>query len=84
MERNEASTRMKVVIRRTPLLDDFERDWLRRPVPEPETNRRIYAELFERARSLGVFPLADPLDGIDVDIRLAKALNAPSPPRENR
>jgi hypothetical protein len=74
---------MTEVIRRTPLLDEFERDQLRRPPSDPETNRRIYAELFERARSLGVFPLADPLEGIDVDIRLAKALNAPRAPRSH-
>ena len=71
------------VIRRTPLLDEFERDRLRRSPSDPETGRRIYAELFERAVQLGVFPLADPLEGIDVDVRLAKALNAPRAPREN-
>ena len=31
--------------------------------------------MLEHARALGVFPSPDPLEGIDVDIRLAKALN---------
>ena len=36
----------------------------------------IAEALYEEARALGVFPLKDSLDGIEVDIRLARALNA--------
>jgi hypothetical protein len=37
---------------------------------------RIFEALYEEAKQLGVFPLKDPLEGIEVDIRLARALNA--------
>ena len=62
------------MIRRTKLLDDFERRQLAEP-PDIELNRRIVAALFEQARAHGISPLKDPLDGIDVDIRLARALH---------
>jgi hypothetical protein len=42
-------------------------------------NLRVVEALYEEARSLGVFPLANPLDGIEVDLRLAKALNVYPP-----
>jgi hypothetical protein len=37
--------------------------------------RRIYESLYQEARQLGVFPLRDPLDGLEDDLRLASALN---------
>lgn len=38
-------------------------------------NLRIYESLYLEARKLGVFPLKDPLEGLPLKIRLAKALN---------
>lgn len=37
---------------------------------------RIAEALYEEARALGVLPLKDPLDGIEVKFRLANALNS--------
>jgi len=31
--------------------------------------------MYELARALGVFPLVNPLEGLETDIRVAKALN---------
>ena len=31
--------------------------------------------LYQEAVALGVFPLKDPLDGLEVDIRIAKVVN---------
>ncbi len=44
-------------------------------------NRRIFEELWRHAVKVGALPPADPLDGIDVKIRLAKCLNALKAPR---
>jgi len=38
-------------------------------------NLLIFESLYEEAKKLGVFPLKDPLEGIEVDIRLAAVLN---------
>jgi len=36
---------------------------------------KIYEALYEEARLLGIFPLKNPLDGIESDILLARVLN---------
>jgi len=53
----------------------FERDRIAKGVPDPADNFRIAEALYEEAVALGVFPMKDPLDGIDVDIRIARAVN---------
>jgi hypothetical protein len=47
-------------------------------------NLKIYESLYDEARLLGIFPLKNPLEGIELDIQLAKALNARRTPRKNR
>ncbi len=39
------------------------------------SNLRLLDSMYALARSLGVFPLADPLEGIETDIRVARILN---------
>jgi len=36
---------------------------------------RIYEAMWKEAVALGVLPLADPLEGIEADIELARVLN---------
>ena len=38
-------------------------------------NLRLLDAMFEEAKALGVFPLLDPLQDLDVKIYLAKAIN---------
>jgi len=45
---------------------------------------KYFEALFEEAKLLGVFPLKDPLEGVDVDIRLAQVLNVQIPARKTR
>jgi len=68
------------MLRRTALLNEFEARLRAEPV-DIALNRRIVAALFEQARAHGIFPLKDPLDGIDVDIRLARAFHVRPAPR---
>jgi hypothetical protein len=63
------------MIRRTQLLDDFEREQLRQPLTLGQ-KLRIYDGMLAEARQLGVIPLRDPLDGIEEDIRRARTLRA--------
>jgi hypothetical protein len=63
------------MIRRTKLLDDFEREQLRQPM-SLDQKLRLYQGMFDEARQLGVFPLKDPLDGIEEDIRRARLFRA--------
>jgi hypothetical protein len=63
------------MLRSHPWLDAFEKDQLRKEPPDYFRNLRLYEAMYEHARRLGVFPLADPLEGIEHDIHLARALN---------
>jgi len=63
------------MIRNRDLWERFEAKWQRRVPASLEENLRIFAMLMEHARALGVWPPADPLEGIDVDIKVAKAVN---------
>jgi len=47
-------------------------------------NLRLADSMIELATRLGVFPPADPLDGLDHKIRLAKALNVRISPPPSR
>jgi hypothetical protein len=49
-----------------------------------QRNLKIMEAMYEHARALGVFPLVDPLEGLETDIRVAKALNVPTPSRDDR
>ncbi|WP_457654390.1 hypothetical protein [Rhodocaloribacter sp.] len=64
------------------LLDAFEKAQARREAPDFFQNLRIYEALYEEARSLGIFPLKDPLDGIESDLHLARRLNVQTAPRK--
>ncbi len=55
--------------------EEFERE-LERSVPvDIRENFRLYEAMYEEAKALGIFPLKDPFEGIDDDIRLARILN---------
>jgi len=62
------------MIRNRRLLDEFERSLLKSTPIDVAQNLRIIDALYEQARLLGAFPLKDPLEDIDIDIRYAKAL----------
>ena len=64
----------RMLIRDT-LLDSFEKEQIAKSPPDYFHNLLIFESLYEEAKKLGVFPLKDPLEGIEVDIRLAAVLN---------
>ncbi|MBN1273959.1 MAG: hypothetical protein JXB26_16975 [Candidatus Aminicenantes bacterium] len=57
-------------------LKKMEDDYTRRTKPDLNKNFKLLDALYEEARALSVFPLKDPLEGLDVDIRIAKAINS--------
>jgi hypothetical protein len=71
------------VVRRHPLLIAFENAQRRVPA-DYRQNLRIVEALWEEGRQLGVLPDGPTLDGIEFDIRFARALNVYRPPRKDR
>ena len=63
------------MIKNPHILEAFERDLSAKEPVDFLRNLRLVDGLLKQARSLGVFPLANPLEGIEVDIRVAGVLN---------
>ena len=72
------------MIKRSNLLDAFEKEQIRQNKADYRENMRIFEALYREAQALGIFPLDDPLEGIEVDIWLARALNVRTPSRKDR
>jgi transcriptional regulator with XRE-family HTH domain len=54
----------------------FERDFLRKEKVDVVRNFRIVDALYREAVILGILPLKNPLDGIEVDLRIARVVNS--------
>ena len=63
------------MIQNPELVRAFERALIQRTPLSYYRNVEIVEALCQEARLLGSWPPADPLDGIDTDVRLARALN---------
>jgi len=57
---------------------EFELALLKKEKIDTKRNIKILEALYEEAVALGVIPLRDPLDGLDVDLRIAKVVNSVS------
>lgn len=67
------------MIQKAKLLEAFNRAWTRKTPQNYFQNLRIFEELYLEARTLGVFPLKNPLEGIETDIRIARVLHVRNP-----
>jgi hypothetical protein len=72
------------VFRARELVEAFEKAQMQREAPDYFRNLRIFEALYQEACSLGVLPLKDPLEGIEVDIHLARVINVRTNSGENR
>ena len=55
--------------------EEFEKGLLRNTPVNFNQNRQIFEEMYKHAMSMKVLPLKNKLEGIEVKIKLAKALN---------
>ena len=72
------------MLKRPDLVEAFEKELMRSEPPDYRRNLRIVEALYEHARRVGALPREDPLDGIEVDIRLARVINFRSDARAPR
>ena len=56
----------------------FEMEMVRKEKVDIMRNFRIVESLYNEAVSLGVIPLKNPLEGLEVDIKIAKVINSVS------
>ncbi|GBD10212.1 hypothetical protein HRbin22_02479 [Candidatus Thermoflexus japonica] len=53
----------------------WEARWQRGHPADPEENFRVFQTLLEMARAVGAWPPSNPLEGLEVDIALARKVN---------
>lgn len=56
-------------------LKQFEMEFMRRGKLDVVRNFQIEEALYQEAVSLGIIPLKNPLDGLEVDIKIARTIN---------
>ena len=54
----------------------FEIEFLKKERADIEKNFRLLMALYHEAVTLGVLPPKNPLDGIEVDLKIAKVINS--------
>jgi len=57
-------------------LRDFENNFIKNEKVDIMKNFKIADALYKEAVALGVFPPKDPLDDIEIDIKVAKVVNS--------
>jgi LmbE family N-acetylglucosaminyl deacetylase len=67
------------MIRNPHIVRAFEDDLARRSPPDHLANLRLAEAMLEEARQLGAWPPANPLEGIEVDVRVARILHVCRP-----
>jgi len=63
------------MIKNAKLLDEWYKKHLRREPADYRRNLQLFEAMYDEARELNVLPLKDPLEGLDVKIKMAKDLN---------
>jgi hypothetical protein len=64
------------MVRNPEKYEQFERGLIAGKKPDYAQNLRIAEALYEEAVHLGIWPPKDPLEGIEVSIRIARILNS--------
>ena len=67
------------MVKNPALVEAFEKAQSLLDRPDFARNLKIVEALYREACLLGAFPLKDPLEGIEVDVRLARVLNVRTP-----
>jgi len=63
------------MIKDAKVLAEFEKNEIRKEKPDYEKALRLFEGMWKEAMLLGVIPLKDPLEGIEVDMKIARILN---------
>jgi hypothetical protein len=72
------------MIQNAAVLEAWERAYQRNHPPDYERNCAIIEAMYEHARSFDTFLRSDPLEGIEVKIRIAQAVNVRPSARADR
>jgi len=63
------------MIKNKKILEKFEKDFVRKTKVDFEKNLKIFEELLNLAKEINKLPSENLLEGIEIDIKYAKAIN---------
>lgn len=66
------------MIKNPDLLQKFEDEFIQQEKADFLINIRLLDAMYEEAVSLGIIPLKNPLEGIEIDIKIAEVINSVS------
>ena len=72
------------VIKNGTYLEQWEKELVASEPVDYRRNLKIFEAMIEEAKRLGAWPPSDPLEGLEVDIRIAKVVNALKTAPKNR
>ena len=58
------------------LVEQFEQELVKKNKPDYHQNLKIFEGMYKEAVYLNAIPLKDPLDGLEVDIKIARVINS--------
>ena len=64
------------MVKKSSRLKNFEENYIRQNKPDVMHNLCLLDSLYKEARALSVFPLQEPLSGLDIDIKIARVINS--------
>jgi len=64
------------VIKNVHFLEKIEKDIILKNKLSYEQSLKIFESMWKEGIKLGILPLKDPLDGLEVDLKIAKILNS--------
>jgi hypothetical protein len=65
----------KKMIKNPDIFENFEKERIKKEKLTFEEALKLFEAMWEEGVGLGVLPLKDPLEGIEVDIKIARILN---------
>ncbi len=66
------------MIKKSPELIQFEKDFLKKERIDIKRNFKIFESMYREAVALGIMPSKDEIEGLDIDIKIAKVVNSVS------
>ena len=64
------------MVKNSNILEKFERQEIKKSKLSYSEALKIFEAMWEEAKNLGILPPKNPMEGIEVDIKLAKILNS--------
>lgn len=63
------------MIRNSKILHEFEKELIKKDKADVMKNFNIVDSMYDEAVALGVIPMKNPLDGLEIDLKIAKVVN---------